>query len=110
LRPPIIRQKFYKALIDLRDKKSNGNIYINELPSDVLKNLDNTTTEKIFNIITDCYKKGKIPNNCHISVALLKKGYANDCSKYRTISILSHASKILVNCIKHRLKNIMKIK
>jgi len=47
-------------LIDLSDKKATG---IDEIPAEVLKNRDNATTEKIFNIITDCYEKGKIPND-----------------------------------------------
>lgn len=57
---PITKEELYKALINLRDKKAMG---IVELPAEVLKNLKNSTTENIFNIINDCYVKGKIPND-----------------------------------------------
>jgi len=30
---------------------------MDEIPAEVLKNLDIATTEKLFNIITDCYEK-----------------------------------------------------
>jgi len=62
---------------------------------------------ELFNIITDCYEIENIPNDFFTSkcITIPKKGNANDCSNYRTISILSHASKILLNVIKHRLKN-----
>jgi len=85
LGPAITREELYKAL----------------------KNLIYTYTS---NIITNCYKEGKILNDSFTSkcITIPKKGNANDCSNYRKISILSHASKILLNIIKHRLKNKIK--
>jgi hypothetical protein len=106
LGPPITREELYKALINLRNKKATE---IDEIPAEVLKNLDNSTTEKIFNIITDCCEKGKILNDFVTSkcITIPKKGDTNECSNYRKISILFHASKILlrVNVKKNGLKN-----
>ena len=38
------------------------------------------------------------------TITIPKKGNALDCTNYRTISILSHASKILLNIVKNRIK------
>jgi hypothetical protein len=107
LGPVITREEFHKVLKDLRDKKATGT---DEIPAEVLKNLDTETTKKLFNIITDCYEKGKISKDFFTSKCIIisKKENVNDCSNYRKISILSHASKILLNVIKHRLKNKIK--
>jgi hypothetical protein len=104
LGPQITREEFNEALIDLRNKKATE---IDKIPTEVLKNLENSATKKIFNVITDCYEKGNIPNDFVTSkcITLPKKRIASECFNYRTISILYHASKILLNVIKHRLKN-----
>lgn len=56
----ITRKELYKALNDLTNKIATG---VNEIPAEVLQNLDNATTEKLSNIITDCYERGKISSD-----------------------------------------------
>lgn len=60
LGPTITREVLYKVLKDLRDKKAKE---VDKIPAEVLKNLGNATTEKLINIITDCYKKRMMPND-----------------------------------------------
>jgi hypothetical protein len=87
----------------LSDKKSTG---FDDIPSEILKNLDEKTGENLFEIIKKCYEEDSIPKYFIKSktITLPKKGNATDCSNYRTIAILSHSSKIIMNIIKNRLK------
>lgn len=105
LGPAISRDELYKTLKDLRDRKS---MKMDDISAEVLKNLDNAMTEKLFNIITNCYEKRRIPNVFFTSKYIIipkKRNVQNDCSNYRRISIILHGSKILQNVIKHSLKN-----
>jgi len=68
--------------------------------------LDKLTKSLLFNIIGDCYKTGKLPNDFikSKSITIPKKGNATNCTNYRTITLLLDASKILLNVIKNKLK------
>uniref|UniRef100_A0A8D8U352 Craniofacial development protein 2 n=1 Tax=Cacopsylla melanoneura TaxID=428564 RepID=A0A8D8U352_9HEMI len=101
--PPITREEFELGIKTLNEKKAAG---IDDVPAEVLKCIDESTKEKLFKIISDCYETGEIPSDFVKSkcITIPKKGNANDCSNYRTISLLSHTSKILLNIIKNRLK------
>lgn len=71
---------------------------MDEISAEVLKNLDNEMTKKIFNIIIECYKKGKILIDFIRSkyITILING-----NNYWTISILSLATRIFLNAIQH---------
>lgn len=102
--PEILWSEFNKALSDLTDKKATG---IDNIPAELLKNIDDKTKSQLFEFTKDCYINGKLPNDFVKSktITLPKKGNASDCGNYRTIALLSHTSKILLNIIKNRLKN-----
>jgi hypothetical protein len=53
-------------------------------------------------VFTYANEKGRIPQEFVQSkmITLPKKGNATECSNYRTISLVSHASKVLLNIIK----------
>lgn len=87
--PEIIKDEFNQTLRDLCDKKSTGL----DIPSEILKNLDEKTGKDLFEIIKKCYEEGSIPEDFIKSktIILPKKGNATDCSNYRTIAILSHS-------------------
>ncbi|KAI5717312.1 hypothetical protein M8J77_003669 [Diaphorina citri] len=100
----ITKDEFFNAMIDLKEKKATSN---DSIPAEIIKNLGNKTDDILFNIIKECYKSGKIPEDFIKSktITIPKKGNATECSNYRTIAILSHASKILLNIVKNRLKS-----
>ena len=77
------------------------------MKSELLKNADEEVKKIIYEKIQDCYITGNIPNNFTISklVTIPKKGNATECANYRTLSLISHTSKILLNIIKNRIKN-----
>lgn len=100
---PTITYQEFKRANELNDKKATG---IDDIPGEILKNLDNKTEKMLFKIISDCYEDGIVIEDFVKSktIFLPKKGNASDCSNYRTIALISHASKILLNIVKHRLR------
>jgi len=102
--PEITKDEFNRAIRDLSDKESTG---LGDIPSEILKNLDEKTNKVLFEIIKKCYEEGSIPGDLIKSktITLPNKGSATDCSNYRTIAILSHLSKVILNIIKNRLKH-----
>uniref|UniRef100_A0A8D8RMY9 Craniofacial development protein 2 n=1 Tax=Cacopsylla melanoneura TaxID=428564 RepID=A0A8D8RMY9_9HEMI len=100
----ITEEEFYEALVYLNDKKATG---ADGIPAEILKNMDQKTEKSLFDIITECYENGTIPLDFIQSktITLPKKGNATECKNYRTIALLSHASKILLNIIKNRLRD-----
>src|SRR6187401_399588 len=66
-------------------------------------------TETVTRLINMIYKSGYIPQDFRkgIFVHLPKVAKAQDCSDYRTIALISHASKILLQLIKRRITPII---
>uniref|UniRef100_A0A8D9DT62 Craniofacial development protein 2 n=1 Tax=Cacopsylla melanoneura TaxID=428564 RepID=A0A8D9DT62_9HEMI len=101
--PPIDENEFNKALKEISDRKATG---VDGIPAEILKSLDDKTKKSLFKIISNAYENGSLPSDFIQSrtITIPKKGSATECSNYRTIALLSHASKILLNIIKNRLK------
>ena len=53
------------------------------------------------------YDSGEIPSDLSksISIALLKKPGATECESHRTISLMSHITKILLKILMARMRN-----
>ncbi|KAI5752456.1 hypothetical protein M8J77_017138 [Diaphorina citri] len=98
----ITKEEFNKALEDLKSKKAAGK---DEIPAELLKALDEETKDLLFEIMKDIYAKGEIPEDFKESkiVMLPKKPKSKKCEEYRTLSLLSHASKILTTIVKRRI-------
>ncbi|PZC71182.1 hypothetical protein B5X24_HaOG213934 [Helicoverpa armigera] len=71
----------------------------------LLKNLGQKGTKAITDICNTIWKTGKWPKDWTESVfiPLHKKGSSKDCGNYRTLALISHASKILLHVINRRL-------
>ena len=91
------------ALKELKDKKATG---VDDIPAELLKSLDEKTRLSLFQIISDMYEHGSLPSDFTQSktITIPKKGNVTECSNYRTLALLSHASKILLGIVKNRLK------
>ncbi|KAF0748901.1 craniofacial development protein 2-like [Aphis craccivora] len=76
--PEITKNEFNRALRDLSNKKSTE---IDDIPSEILKNLDGKTEKDLFEIIKKCYEEGSILEDFIKSktITLPKKGNATDC-------------------------------
>ncbi|KAL1447191.1 hypothetical protein WDU94_013942 [Cyamophila willieti] len=95
---------FKKALTKLKDKKAPG---IDEIPAELIKQAGNGVQECLFTLIHQIYETGEMPTDftqCKITV-IPKKAGTNKCSEHRTLSLISHASKILTNIMIKRIED-----
>lgn len=88
---PVIREEFDKALRDLKLKKAVG---IDEIQTKLWKEAGKNVVIKLFKLIKDIYRTVNISSDFvkSIFISMPKKASAKKCEKYRTISLLSHAS------------------
>ena len=92
--PDILRLEVEDAIRSVSDNKSAG---YDNIPAELLKTGDATVTiiHKICNLV---WETGTWPSQWTKSIIVLlpKKGDLQDCSNYRTISLISHPSKVLL--------------
>lgn len=79
------------------------------IPSEFVKLLDNDSLILLTDMINSIYKTGIIPSDFLLStfITLPKVNKAKNCSQFRTISLISHTSKILLQVIKQRISPII---
>jgi len=92
--PPILRKEFEIALKELKNNEAPG---IDELNGELLKALEGYGKDILFRIIGKAYESGIIPKDFekYIMIPIPKKKKSERCEEYRTISLITHASKIL---------------
>jgi len=85
------------------NKEAEG---IDEIPVEFLKQLGEKATKELFDICCKIYDEGQRPKDFVESIIVLieKKAGAEECSDYRTLSLISLASKILIRIIADNLK------
>ena len=100
---PVLREEAEAALRYLKEGKSPG---VDNIPSKLLKNRGEATTT----VLTAIYKKiWEMKERLKewtqsLAIPLSKKGKLKQCQNYRTISLISHPSKIMLRIILNRLK------
>lgn len=101
--PDILIDEIYEAIKGMKNGKAAG---IDEIPAEFLKMLEGETMTRIVNLCKEIYKTGIWPDDFTKSVVIPipKKTNAVECSDYRTISLISHASKILLKIINNRIQ------
>lgn len=72
----------------------------------MLKALEGQGKEILFKIIYDAYEKGIVPKDFEkcLMIALPKKKKSEKCEDHRSISLITHASKILTKIIHKRIE------
>lgn len=100
---PILRVEFDRAVQELKNNKTPG---IDGIPSEVIKSLHQDTLDKIFSMMQDMYNMGEIPSSFTKTqiVTIPKKAATRKCEEHRTISLISHASKILIKILYRRIE------
>jgi len=102
----IIREEFDKALMELKNKKALG---VDEIPVELIQNCGENTKKIIYEMINECYETGQVPSDftkC-IIVQIQKKTTAKTCEQHRTLSLIAHASKILIRIILKRMERVI---
>ncbi|KAL1445907.1 hypothetical protein WDU94_015575 [Cyamophila willieti] len=90
----------------LNNQKSPG---CDNIPSEFIKILDGAGLGIITDMINSIYRTGVIPTDFlqSIFIPLPKVNKAKNCTDFRTISLISHTSKILLYLIKDRIYKII---
>lgn len=99
---PILRQEVEAAVRALKNGKSAG---LDNIPAELIKNGGETMIELLIKICNQIWKTGEWPTSWTQSliITLPKKGNLQLCQNYRTISLISHASKVMLKIILNRL-------
>ena len=102
--PPILRREVEVAIQAMKCKKAVG---IDEIPAEVLKSLGERGIDEIWKLCKLMYDTGQWPTDYSTSViiSIPKKVNADECKFYRTISLIPHASKIMLKILHGRLMN-----
>ena len=100
--PEIIEVEIREAIKEMKTRKAAG---CDGITAEMIKSLNADTIEAIIQLCKNIYKRGEWPKDFlkTIMVPIEKKPNATDCGDFRTISLISHASKIMLAVLKKRL-------
>ena len=100
----IMKDEIQKALKSMKDGKATGT---DELPAEALKALDEQNIEIITSLCNIIYNSGMIPTEMKHSEFITppKKPKAMFCTEFRTKSLMSHVTKLLLKIIQQRIAN-----
>jgi len=100
--PLVMESKVRKALLEITGNKATG---VDELPIELIKATGETATTALTALCQEIWTSNLRPQEWKRSIflPLPKKGNLRLCSNYRTITMIPHASKILLKIIQGRL-------
>ena len=100
--PDIMQAEVEEAIAHLKKDKSPG---CDNISGELLQNLGEHGAKILTDLCNIIWKHGQWPKDWSTSIfiPLHKKGKTTKCSNYRTISLISHPSKILLRIIKRRM-------
>ena len=105
LEPDILACKFKWALGSISIKASGGD----GIPVELFQILKDDAVKVLHSICQLIWKTQQWPQDWKRSVFILipKKGNAKECSNYRTIALISHASKVILKILQARLQAVL---
>ena len=100
----IMKSEIDNVITDIKCGKASGN---DDIATEMIKALDDKGIKTITELCNLVYDTGYLPPDMSSSifVRLPKKANATECSDYRTLSLVSHILKILLNVILKRNKH-----
>lgn len=104
--PYILKSEVETAIRKLKTRKSQGE---DGITAEALKEMGEMGIDIMFRICNEVWNTGKWPDDwCKLTfIPIYKKGSPTDCNNYRTLALISHASKVLLTIINERLKSIL---
>ena len=102
--PPPLRSEFERAITILKKHKSPG---IDGIPAELIKHSGQAVKQALYILICKIWEQCVWPTDWKTQefVVLFKAGSTKECPNYRSIALISHASKILVIILITRMKN-----
>ena len=103
LEPDILACEVKWALERITTKKASGG---DGIPVEIFQILKDDAVKVLHSICQQIWKTQQWPQDWKRSVLILipKKGNAKECSNYRTIALISHASKVMLKTLQARLQ------
>ena len=100
---PILRREVEAAVQSLKKGKSAG---VDNIPAELVQAAGKDIVTALTTICNKIWKTGKWPTpwTKSLVITLPKKGNLQQCQNYRTISLISHPSKVMLKIILNRLK------
>ena len=99
----ILKEEVEKAIQSMKKEKATGS---NEISTEMLRALDDQNIDVITtNLCNIIYNSGFTPTDLKqsIFITLPKKSKAQSCTEYRTITLMSHITKLLLKVIEQRI-------
>ncbi|XP_072846195.2 transposon TX1 uncharacterized 149 kDa protein [Pogona vitticeps] len=103
LEPDILESEVKWALESLSNNKASGG---DGIPVELFKILKDDAVKVLHSICKQVWKTQQWPEDWKrsIYIPIPKKGSAKECSNYRTIALISHASKVMLKILQSRLQ------
>ena len=100
---PILRQEVESAIKTLKCGKAAG---VDNVPAELITHGGQPLVDVLHAICNTIWETGKWPSTWtkSMSITIPKKGNIQLCNNYRTISLISHGSKVMLKIILNRLK------
>ena len=100
---PILRREVEVAVQSLKNGKSAG---VDNIPSELVQAGGENVITALTTICNKIWQTGEWPTpwTQSLVITLAKKGNLQHCQNYRTISLISHQSKVMLKVILNRLK------
>lgn len=101
--PDILESEVKWALESIANNKASG---YDGIPAELFKILGEDAVKVLHSICQQIWKTQQWPKDWKNSVfiPIPKKGSAKECSNYRTIALISHASKVMLKILQNRLR------
>src|ERR1051325_1310566 len=101
--PELLESEIMTAIKDMKMNKAVG---VDNIPSELWKVLGERGMKKLGELCKEMYEKGEWPEDFTrvVMIPLKKKANALECGDHRTISLISHASKILLKVLTRRIE------
>ena len=100
------------VILECEDKRALGSITTNKasggdgIPADLFHILKDNAVKVMHSICQQIWKTQQWPQDWKrsVSIAIPKKSNAKECSNYRRIALISHASKVMLKILQARLQ------
>ena len=106
LEPDILECEVKSALGSITMNKASGG---DRIPVELFQILKDDPVKVMHSIFQQIWKTQQWPQDCKrsIFIPVPKKGNAKDCSNYRIIALILHASKVMLKILQARLQQYM---